>query len=135
MNRLDVYTAVHKMQRARLFDLTVAAGKADGDDTVTTARLARAVGALAGELTSHAEHEDRFIHPLLRATAPTLAGSDQELFRDAAGAVATTPDRTSLFRRHLESVPNVGTPDRMSVTFRPPSGVDGARPSNPCRSY
>jgi len=29
MNRLDVYTAVHKMQRARLFELTVEAGKTD----------------------------------------------------------------------------------------------------------
>lgn len=39
MNRLDVYTAVHKMQRARLFDLTVEAGKTDPIDAVTTARL------------------------------------------------------------------------------------------------
>jgi hypothetical protein len=75
MNRLDVYTAVHKMQRARLFDLTVAAGTADGGDALTTARLAGAVSALADELTSHAGHEDRFIHPLLRAKAPTLAAS------------------------------------------------------------
>ena len=63
MNRLDVYTAVHKMQRSRLFKLTVAAGRADSTDTVTTTRLAGAVSALSDELTSHAEHEDRFIHP------------------------------------------------------------------------
>ena len=75
MNRLDVYTAVHKMQRARLFELTVAAGKVDPVDTLTTARLVGAVSALTDELTSHAEHEDRFIHPVLRATAPTLARS------------------------------------------------------------
>lgn len=73
MNRLDVYTAVHKMQRARLFDLTVEAGKTEPDDTVTTARLAGAVGALAAELVAHGEHEDRFIHPLLRQSAPVLA--------------------------------------------------------------
>jgi len=73
MNRLDVYTAVHKMQRARLFDLTVEAGKADPDDSVTTARLAAAVNALAAELVAHGEHEDRFIHPLLRQSAPALA--------------------------------------------------------------
>jgi hypothetical protein len=75
MNRLDVYTAVHKMHRARLFSLTVEAGKADPADTVTTTKLAAAVDALAAELAAHAEHEDRFIHPLLRQKAPSLAAS------------------------------------------------------------
>ena len=75
MNRLDVYTAVHKMHRARLFSLTVEAGQADPADTVTMTRLAAAVDALAAELTAHAEHEDRFIHPLLRQHAPSLAAS------------------------------------------------------------
>jgi len=73
MNRLDVYTAVHKLHRARLFRLTVEAGQADPADTVTMNRLAAAVHALAAELTAHADHEDRFIHPLLRKSAPALA--------------------------------------------------------------
>lgn len=73
MNRLDVYTAVHKMHRARLFSLTVEAGKADPADTVTMTRLAAATDALAAELAAHADHEDRFIHPLLRQNAPSLA--------------------------------------------------------------
>jgi hypothetical protein len=73
VNRLDVYTAVHKMHRARLFSLTVEAGQADPADTVTVTRLAAAVDALAAELAAHAEHEDRFIHPLLRQQAPALA--------------------------------------------------------------
>lgn len=73
MNRIDVYTAVHKMQRARLFELTVEAGRADPADTVGMARLAAAVDALAGELVAHGEHEDRFIHPVLRERDPALA--------------------------------------------------------------
>jgi len=73
MNRLDVYTVVHKMHRARLFSLTVEAGKADPADTVTMTRLAAATDALAAELAAHADHEDRFIHPLLRQNAPSLA--------------------------------------------------------------
>src|SRR5579875_1909400 len=73
MNRLDVYTAVHKMQRARLFQLTVEAGKTDPADAVTKARLAAAVDALAAELVGHGEHEDRFIRPLLHRSAPALA--------------------------------------------------------------
>jgi iron-sulfur cluster repair protein YtfE (RIC family) len=73
MNRLDVYTAVHKMQRARLFELTVEAGKTDPADPVAAARLAAAVDALADELVAHGEHEERFIHPVLRVRAPGLA--------------------------------------------------------------
>jgi hypothetical protein len=73
MNRLDVYTAVHKMHRARLFSLTLEAGQADPADILTMSRLAAATDALAAELTAHADHEDRFIHPLLRQNAPSLA--------------------------------------------------------------
>lgn len=75
MKRLDVYTAVHKMQRARLFELAVTAGRTDPGDTATIAALVGAVSALVEELTKHAEHEDRFIHPVLRAKAPTLTAS------------------------------------------------------------
>jgi iron-sulfur cluster repair protein YtfE (RIC family) len=73
MKRLDVYTAVHKMQRARLFELTVEAGKSDPADKAGAARLAAAVDTLVDELVAHAEHEERFIHPLLRAQALRLA--------------------------------------------------------------
>ena len=76
MDRLDVYTAVHKMQRARLFNLTVEAGKTDPADSVTTARLAAAVDALAAELVAHAGHEELFIHPLLRGKAPEQWAAD-----------------------------------------------------------
>ncbi len=46
MTRVDVYTAVHKMQRARLFELTVAAGRADSADGPTIAKLANSVHGL-----------------------------------------------------------------------------------------
>jgi hypothetical protein len=109
VNRLDVYTAVHKMQRARLFTLTVEAGKTDPADTVTTGRLAAAVDALAAEIVAHGEHEERFIHPLLRAHAPELADAldaahvelDARLdqLRRVASAYATAPgDPNGLYR-------------------------------------
>jgi Hemerythrin HHE cation binding domain len=111
MNRLDVYTAVHKMQRARLFNLTVEAGKTDPGDTVTTARLAAAVDALAAELAAHGEHEDRFIHPLLRQKAPELADTldaahvelDARLgrLRDVASAYAASPGDPNVLYRAL----------------------------------
>lgn len=111
MNRLDVYTAVHKMQRARLFDLTVEAGKTDPEDTVGTARLAAAVAALAAELVAHGEHEDRFIHPLLRHSAPALAetleaahvGLDAHLgqLHEMAKTYAASPGDPNLLYRAL----------------------------------
>jgi hypothetical protein len=111
MNRLDVYTAVHKMQRARLFDLTVEAGKADPDDAVTTARLAGAIDALVSELVAHGEHEDRFIHPLLRQSVPALAETlgaahvqlDARLgqLREMAATYATSPGDPNVLYRAL----------------------------------
>lgn len=109
MSRLDVYTAVHKMQRARLFDLTVEAGKTDAVATVATARLAAAVDALAVELVAHGEHEDRFIHPLLRQKAPalveTLGAAHLELdarlgqLRQLSSTYSTSPgDPNALYR-------------------------------------
>jgi hypothetical protein len=55
--------------------LTVEAGTLDPDDAPATDRLAVAVAALCAELSAHAEHEHRFIHPLLRAHAPALAAA------------------------------------------------------------
>lgn len=89
MERTDVYTAAHKSQRRRLFDLTVAAGCADVDDAASRARLARAVHALADELVAHAHHEDRFIHPTLRRHAPALA----DALEDAHGELDSRLDQ------------------------------------------
>lgn len=110
-NRLDVYTAVHKMQRARLFELTVEAGKTDPDDPAAAARLAAAVSSLADELVAHGEHEERFIHPLLRAQAPglaeTLEGAHVDLdarldqLRQVSNAHASAADDPNLLYRAL----------------------------------
>lgn len=111
MNRLDVYTAVHKMQRARLFDLTVEAGKTDPDDVVAVTRLVVAIDGLATELVTHGEHEDRFIHPLLREKAPALAAElevahvelDARLhqLRQVAATYATSPGDPNVVYRAL----------------------------------
>ena len=109
MNRLDVYSAVHKMQRARLFELTLEAGRVDPTDAVAVAGIAASVDALAEELASHAAHEDRFIHPVLRVRAPVLAAAlDAEhaviegrlrRLHDAARASISTPgDPNDVYR-------------------------------------
>ncbi|MGH9065194.1 MAG: hemerythrin domain-containing protein [Acidimicrobiales bacterium] len=73
MDRINLYASVHKMQRARLFSLVVEAGRTDRKDLSAAAVLAAAVGSMVREPRAHAEHEDRFIHPLLRERAPTVA--------------------------------------------------------------
>ncbi len=111
MNRLDVYTAVHKMQRGRLFTLTIAAGTADPTDTAVRTALAAATESVITELLAHAEHEDRFIHPLLRKHAPAIAdkldaehvGLDARLddLRNVAATYAGTPDDPNALYRAL----------------------------------
>jgi hypothetical protein len=109
MDRIDVYSGVHKMQRARLFELTVAAGRLDPSDHRGRADLAVAVGAVAEELAAHADHEETFIHPVLRRVAPaiaielerehvTLDAALDDLRQAASGDAAATEDPTTLYR-------------------------------------
>ena len=73
MTKIDLYSFVHKPQRARLFGLVVEAGMVDPGDAPATAALSGAVRALTHELRTHAMHEDTFIHPLLRKLVPAVA--------------------------------------------------------------
>jgi hypothetical protein len=94
-----------KMQRSRLFELTAAAGRADWTDTVSATRLAAAVSALSDELTNHAEHEDRLIHPLLRGKIPELAAALDAAHVELDGRLVDLeePARAKLFRRSRET--------------------------------
>lgn len=73
MARIDLYRNVHKGQRAHLFSLAVELGRADQEDAETMDVLARRLRATLAELRRHADNEERFIHPLLRARAPKVA--------------------------------------------------------------
>jgi hypothetical protein len=73
VSRPDPYTAVHKMQRARLFELTVTAGSIDPRDDLARGELAGAIDAMVDEIVAHGRHEERFVHPLLRSRSPRLA--------------------------------------------------------------
>ena len=73
MPRPDLYRNVHMGQRARLFALVVELGAADTADSGALARLADRCLAMTQELREHADHENTFIHPLLRARAPAAA--------------------------------------------------------------
>jgi len=114
MTRFDLYTHVHKALRGLLFDAVAAVGRTDfGRESELPATLATVRRTI--RLTrSHAEHEDREIHPLLHRLAPELAadleagherfdGVDRELENYLArmeGAPAV--ERVSLGRRTHE---------------------------------
>lgn len=111
MTRFDLYTHIHKAVRSLFFDAIQTVGSTDfareGEVEKTIATLRRTI-----RLTrSHAEHEDRAIHPVLHRFAPELAadleaghdrfdGMDRELetaLERLAGANEAT--RISLGRR------------------------------------
>jgi hypothetical protein len=107
--RIDVYSAVHKMQRARLFELTIEAGRLDPSNREGRVALAGAVDALVDELVTHADHEETFIHPVLHRVAPaitneldrehaTLASTLDELRHTASRGAAGVDEPTMLYR-------------------------------------
>lgn len=73
MTKVDLYRNVHMGQRQRLFALTVELGSTDTADMPGLSALADRCLAMTQELREHAEHEDSFIHPLLREKAPAAA--------------------------------------------------------------
>ncbi|MFJ2471621.1 hemerythrin domain-containing protein [Streptomyces sp. NPDC087659] len=97
MPRIDLYRNVHMGQRARLFALAVEVGAGDSADAAAGKRAAERCLAMTGELREHAEHEDTFIHPLLRERDPAAADAlDAEHLRLDA-ALAALDDRARAF--------------------------------------
>ncbi len=72
---VDLYLEVHKGIRAELFDVTLEAGRVDGDDLIGVGRLVEHVASVGGLLESHAEHEDVHVDPVLAEIDPDLSAS------------------------------------------------------------
>ncbi|MFC5218449.1 hemerythrin domain-containing protein [Streptomyces coerulescens] len=73
MPKIDLYRNVHMGQRARLFTLATELGAADVSPSGSAAEQAARCLAMTEELREHADHEDTFIHQLLRERAPEAA--------------------------------------------------------------
>ena len=106
MPRVDLYKNVHMGQRARLFGLAVELGAACAAKPGALADLAERCLAMVQELREHADHEDTYIHPLLRERAPEAADAlDAEHVRlDAVLATLGHRART-LPTVHAEALP------------------------------
>jgi hypothetical protein len=70
---VDLYRDVHKGLRAELFAVTGAAGELDPADREGRIELAAHVGSVTSFVSSHAEHEDAVILPVLERELPALA--------------------------------------------------------------
>ncbi|HEY5341459.1 MAG TPA: hemerythrin domain-containing protein [Candidatus Aquilonibacter sp.] len=84
---LDVYAKIHKAQRAWFGRLLIAASAVDPDDIQAATAIHADVQALVGHLHAHAEHEDRFIDPLLREVSPSLSVRLEDEHRRLAGVL------------------------------------------------
>lgn len=70
---VDLYRDIHKGIRAELFAITEEAGRADASLEGDRSALADHVGSLVWLLTTHSEHEDDAIQPVLERRLPDLA--------------------------------------------------------------
>jgi hypothetical protein len=72
MDRVDLYTTIHKAVRALLFETAALAARTDPGDAEEVTALAVAVRRLVRLLDDHAEHEDAEVLPVLARFAPEL---------------------------------------------------------------
>lgn len=63
--RIDFYTKVHKGLRAGLFRFSERTAAADFEQPEALQALSRMLASLVEQLSAHAGHEQRFIHPLM----------------------------------------------------------------------
>ena len=70
---LDLYRDVHKGIRNELFAVTIGAGQVDPGNRDAVAAVAGRWRNLVGLLIGHAEHEDKFVQPVIEVHAPSLA--------------------------------------------------------------
>lgn len=73
IERIDLYKKVHKGQRAWLSRCLVASGRLGDADRAELEALREDVLRLLAHLRAHGEHEERFIHPLLREADAAIA--------------------------------------------------------------
>ncbi|MFE6176308.1 hemerythrin domain-containing protein [Streptomyces sp. NPDC056464] len=106
MPKIDLYRNVHMGQRARLFTLATELGAADVSDRDSAAEQAVRCLAMTQELREHADHEDTFIHQLLRERSPEAADAlDAEHVRLDAAFVALDERARSLPDTPPEALP------------------------------
>ncbi|MEU1011013.1 hemerythrin domain-containing protein [Streptomyces sp. NPDC005890] len=107
MPKIDLYRNVHMGQRARLFTLAIELGTADISHSGAATDQADRCLAMTQELREHADHEDTFIHQLLRERAPEAADAlDAEHIRLDAAFTALDERARTLPDTPIEALPD-----------------------------
>ncbi len=98
--RFDLYGPVHKGQRMTLFNIGIRAGSMDITDAGAFDAFLKDLKNLREEIRSHADLEERFIHPILAARSPGGARPLEEdheemhlMLDDMVAQLETTRDR------------------------------------------
>ena len=68
--QIDIYTSIHKGQRARFLDIMMRAGTLANDDTESLNSLHRELTKFKEHMFLHASLEEKFIHPMLSERVP-----------------------------------------------------------------
>ncbi|MBB5926804.1 hemerythrin domain-containing protein [Streptomyces echinatus] len=106
MPKIDLYRNVHMGQRARLFSLATELGASDITRSGAATEQADRCLAMTRELREHADHEDTFIHQLLRERAPEAADAlDAEHIRLDAAFAALDERARALPATSAEALP------------------------------
>ena len=69
-SQVDLYSGIHKAQRARFFTISKAAGTLDINDQNALNRLEGELASFREHMYLHAGLEEKFIHPLLSERVP-----------------------------------------------------------------
>ena len=69
-NQVNLYTFVHKGQRARFSMISKAAGTLDANDQNALVSLENEILTFKEHMFRHAELEEKFIHPILSERVP-----------------------------------------------------------------
>ncbi|MFH0522178.1 hemerythrin domain-containing protein [Streptomyces sp. M41] len=113
MPKIDLYRNVHMGQRARLFTLATELGAADISSSGCAADQADRCLAMTRELREHADHEDTFIHQLLRERAPQAADALEAEHVRLDAAFVALDERA----RELPSAPAEDLPEAQHALY------------------
>lgn len=88
MKRFNLYREIHKGIRSLLSDVVYEAGRADFNSSSEVAALRGSVTAALDMMTSHAEHENAFIEPVIAKAAPEVAKELTGAHEEQEGVIA-----------------------------------------------
>lgn len=111
--RFNMYAGIHKALRAVMTDTLLAVGRADPTDEAEVHDACDRVVELMEMAERHVEHENRFIHPALRARCPGVCDAVADEHEDHLRHTAHLADAA----RGLAAVPAEARPGAVHALY------------------